>query len=361
MFGYIGIGRSSEFAFDYKVLHDAGRSWLSGSSPYITDPDWPFAYPPHSAFIFVPLSLLTFESARIGMSVVIVAAIASIALMTCRTIARETGGYCETKCLLMTAFIIANPFTLHNVWMGQTTLLVLASMMGAWTFSRDNRWVLSGVCLGFAGIKPHLSLLLFAWFLLERNWRVLAASAVTALVMSAYPFLSLGPIESVRSWIADGLGGYLSSGANTAGYRHVLGVHSLLGAAGIDLPKSLFKLSGLGLAFVVWMNRKSIDSFSVLGILLGVSLTLVYGHDYDYVLLIPLFTSLLIYANQRPNLWLLLTGLVLLIFVPQRLVRILGVPVLNHWRTLVVAALTVLVFRLAYSAKRPATVANHSE
>jgi high-affinity Fe2+/Pb2+ permease len=61
-----------------------------------------------------------------------------------------------------------------------------------------------------------------------------------------------------------------------------------------------------------------------------------YNHDYDYVALIPILTSLWYYAARRPVYWTVVAPLVILFFFPQRYVRLAGIPALDQWRTIVV-------------------------
>ncbi|MEI6323630.1 MAG: hypothetical protein WCP60_11075 [bacterium] len=61
-----------------------------------------------------------------------------------------------------------------------------------------------------------------------------------------------------------------------------------------------------------------------------------FNHDYDFVALIPALTSLWFYASRRRVYWGVVLPLVLLFFCPQRLVHRLGLPIFDHWRTVIV-------------------------
>lgn len=70
--------------------------------------------------------------------------------------------------------------TRHTVGMGQTSLIILASMLGALITRHDNRLV-SGILLGFALSKYSLALPVFLFFVYKRAWRVLAISATVQI------------------------------------------------------------------------------------------------------------------------------------------------------------------------------------
>ena len=352
LFGIIGIGRKSEdFSFDFLVMYEAGKDWLSGNNPYPIVPiEDPFAYPPNSAFLFVPLALFEYNIAKIGFLFMNLAAIASIITVTHYTLRKRSKASDFHSSLLIAAFFIGNPITTYCVWMGQSTLISLAALIGAWMFSYQNRWSIAGICLGIASFKPQVCVLVFLWFLLERNLRLLAASAGTMVVMSIYPILTQGPINMLVSW-HHGLTIYKATDLNMAGDQNVVGIESLLKAAGLNSPN--LTILGVILLVMLWLFRAKFDYFDILGIILGISLTFVYGHNFDYVCLVPLFTSLVFYARKIPKVWLLLVPLVFLFLFPERFIRMFGIPVLTHWRTVVVLLLVSLVLALS-TQKKPA-------
>ncbi|HIK55445.1 MAG TPA: DUF2029 domain-containing protein [Synechococcales cyanobacterium M55_K2018_004] len=350
LFGIVGIGRGSAFSGDFAILYQAGRKWLNFEDPYVqaNPTDGLFAYPPQSAALFIPLALLDFQIAKIGLLLLNLVSIAALIFMTADTIKNRLGDRGHPFMILMAAFIIGNPFTNHNVWMGQTSLIAFAATMASWHFSLRERWVLSGIFLGLASFKPQLSILLFLWFLLERNWKVLFVSAGTIGMMCIYLLLTSGPVDMWVDWY-QGITTYKASVFNEAGAQHVVGLESFFQAAGINMPT--LKPLGVLLAFMLWYFRSRFNQVDLFGLLMGTSLTFVYGHDYDYVCLIPLFTSLLIYASEEFRLWFYLFPSIFLLTFPQRFVRIFGIPVLNHWRTIVVLITVSLVAFLSLQSK----------
>jgi hypothetical protein len=350
LFGVVGVGRSGTLGGDFTVLHDAGQDWLAGRNPYV-DNHLPFAYPSNFSFYAVPLALLPLSVAKYGMVLVSLGWLAALLWLARRVLDREAGrDVSATMWLLVAIFLVGNPFTAHNFWMGQTSLLVLAPMMGSWLFAAEGRRIASGVLLGLASIKPHLVLLLVIWYLLEFEWKILLTAGATFLLMSFLPMVTQGPVTMMQDWIQDGILGYLGNSANHAGFQHLIGLKSMLEAAGMTPPS--LTLAGVALTAVFWFYRSNWAIFDRLAIILGLSMTFVYGHDYEYVCILPALIALLIWGTRNPQVWLWLAVLVGLMFIPQRLIRIADMPVLNHWRTPVVMAMTGLLIWLNWKAKR---------
>jgi hypothetical protein len=357
--GIVGVGRDGSFSSDGVYLYAAGRAWLSGGNPYnaidlaqsviadgihnLTE----FAYPPQSSTLCMLISLFGYSTAKVLLLLLNLGSIAAIVAMTAiqvRSFSNKPVNHLTIG--VLSAGIIGNPFTSHIVWMGQTSLLAFAASMAAWMASQKQRWLLAGICLGFASFKPQICILLFLWFLLERNWKLLLAAVATIGVLSWMPLIQLGSIGMVSAWLQVLLG-YKSSVYNVLGFRHVVGLESLLHTVGITLPS--MKLVAVALVTGLWFYRDRINSADVLGLLMGISVTFVYAHDYDYICLVPLFTSLVLYTQIFPKLWTGTAAIALLMFMPQRLIRIFNLPVLNHWRTLVVIAVLVEVAVLSYA------------
>jgi hypothetical protein len=302
----------------------------------------------------VPLALLSYPSAKIGWLLLNLLAVAAVVAMTAHTVNRlPNGKWDHLGTVLLAAFIMGSPLTTNVVWLGQTTLIVFAATMAAWFFNRQGRWVLAGVCLGLATVKPQVCLLVFVWLLLERQWKPLLVSVGAAAVLALYPMLVQGgPFGVAQAWL-DRLQSHKAFEANMPGSEHVIGVTSFLNAAGLNAPG--LEAVGVALVVVLWLFRDRIDPEDVFGILMGLMVSFVFVHDCEYVCLVPLVTSLWVHGRER---WATLFWgglLVLLLLFPRRLVRALDVPVLSHWRTLVALLIlgTVVVLSVRRRSGRP--------
>jgi hypothetical protein len=256
------------------------------------------------------------------------------------------------------AIAMGNPFMTHVVWMGQTSLVSFAAVACAWMFAtRDARWC-AGFCLGLASFKPQLCVLVFFWFFLEREWKILAAAVGTIPLLAFYPMVKQGPIAVFAQWKA-GVQSDYALPFNVPGALHKIGLESLLHSIGLSIPSGVFLALSFLCVVVLWRVRASVPSIERLALLMLI--TFVFSnhlHDYDYVGLLPGFASLWWMVRRGSVQWYVALGLSGLLFMPQRFVRGANLPVLNHWRTFVIRALTALIIlAMARSLRRPKTSA----
>ena len=368
LFGILGIGRGdSELNFDGAVLYAAGRAWLMGLNPYNHDflvqsvaeikeiyslGTAAFFYPPQSAALCMLVGLFDYSVAKfiwLGFNLL---SIAAIIFMTVRTLNQhQNNSENQLGSWILAAIIIGNPFTTHVVWMGQTSLMAFAATMAAWFFSQRQKFVLAGICLGIASFKPQLCLLLGLWFLLERNWKILAVAFATATIMSAYPLVLYGgPVEMLTAWYQGIQDSYSTLSFNQPGSKDIMGLESLFASFGLKIPA--IKIMAVILAVLLWVFRNRINREDVFAVLMGISFTFLgYSHAYDYVGLFPILTSLWLYCSNNRNALLTSIALVFLLFFPRRVFIAGGLPFLIHWRTIVVLILVVGVVALSMKAK----------
>ncbi len=366
-FGIIGIGRDGQLNADGGVLYAAGRAWLMGLNAYNHDmltksvatikeidnlQDAAFFYPPQSAALCMFVGLFDYSVAKFVWLLLNLLSIAAIIAMTVSTINEHQNNHQnQLGSLVMSAMIIGNPFTAHVVWMGQTSLIAFAATMAAWFFSQRQKFVLAGICLGITSFKPQLCLLLGIWFLLERNWKILAVAFATVTIMSAYPLVLYGgPVGMLAAWRAGIQDSYSSLPFNQPGFQDKVGMESLFASLGLKVPA--IKIVAVILTVLLWVFRKRINREDVLAILMGISFTFLgYTHVYDYVGLFPILTSLWLYCNNNRNALLSSIALVFLLFFPRRIFLAAGLPFLIHWRTIVVLILVVGVAAFSMKAK----------
>jgi len=368
-FGIVGIGRSGTLSFDGAVLYAAGRLWLAHENAYDhaalvrSVQDVPeidlgetfFFYPPQTAAFCVPLALLPYPVAKVLWVAVNLLAVAVMVLVTVLTVRQAKPEQPdEIGAWVLAAVVLGNPFTAHIVWMGQTSLVAGAAVMASWFFARRQQPLAAGICLGLATFKPQLCLLLLVWYLLERSWKVLLAGGITAAVMALYPAIVEGPIGALQTWRQGLTSGYQGLEFNAPGNEHVVGVQSMLAAANVSIPG--LTIVGVLLTAGLWLLRKKVRGDDVLGLLMALTFIFVgYSHDYDFVCLVPLWTAMWLRGREQPRARLVLALLLLLLFVPQRLLRPFGSPVLFHWRTPVLILTAVLVLLLSMKSQgRPA-------
>jgi hypothetical protein len=141
--------------------------------------------------------------------------------------------------------------------------------------------------------------------------------------------------------------------SNTPGFQHKVGLESMFHAGGVHLPGAVFTTLGVLLCAGAWMHRERFRKQDVFALLTLMAFVFVgYSHDYDYIALAPVWVTAWLLGRARPRLGILLLVLHLSLLFPQRLLRPLELPVLNHWRTIVLLILGVVLF----AASRRSTV-----
>jgi hypothetical protein len=372
-FGLLGVGRSGRFLADFDYYYAAGKSWLAGPGMYdaqafaramrgipganVLDPDYiGFGYPPHFAVISVAFGLLDVSTARVACALISCVAIACIAWATAQMVrnphCRRPASAWPISGWLVAAIVVGWPFTAHALWLGQASLWVCAALLLGWHFQARHREILGGVLLGVATIKPPLLVLVFLFLVLTRRWRVLLAATTTALLLASYACGRLGPLSAVRQWVHT-LGGYDKADFNALGHHHVVGLPSLLVAAHLPGPNQWVSLAGAAILVVALCAlRERFEQDDWLSILLLIPMALVYVHDGELIFLAPVVASLWLHLGHRPRAW--LPALVMLagLCFPGRLVRELGVPVLNQWRTVILLGGLGTIVSLSLSSRK---------
>ena len=306
---YVGILRGGDAAnADMSYLYSAGVAWSKGLSPYgsnnfvdIIRPllkgraveELIFAYPPWSAPLCMALTIFPFAQATIMMKIISLVSFA-ITSFFCIQLANspkkisgenvETGAWYFIPALLA----MATP-TSTTLWLGQTSLIISAALLGTFYCSQRNKWLLSGVLLAIAAMKPQLSILVILWFILERRWKILGSMMISLLIFSIIPIHISGITHVFSDWL-NVIHQYKSTTLNTEqGGTYVFTLRNLLFFLGINVPN----LIPLGLLFTVliWIKKVEFMNEDILPILLIISILCGTSHIYDLVILSPVVSS----------------------------------------------------------------------
>ncbi len=348
LFGVFGLFRSGSLGFDFVVFHDAGVLFLQGANPWLAsiDSGAPFSYPPHLGSFVALYGLLSFNVGLALHTLLNLVGICSIAYLANRWFIgiktlREMS-LVQGACL---AFLIGNPFVAHSIYEGQWGIPAAAALFWSWHFMRRGQWLISGLFLGLATIKPQVSLLYIAWLLLTLNVRVLLVGGVFALLMLVPTVLRFGILETVESWFAS-MRYYSTQWANIPGSPHVVGLEGVCVALGLNGLGVALKIISAIVLVAVYVMRANFSSVLLVHLFFVITLTFIYGHDTDYVILSALWSYLFWLAASR-NSYVsigITFGLLLLMFFPQRFIRAFDIPILFHTRTFVLLACCWFVY-----------------
>lgn len=354
VFGILDVFRSAPFGLDFFVFHKAAVIFLNGGNPWqeMAQAGDAFAYPPHAASLlalygFVPQSVaLTLHTGVNILSILVIAYLLNLWFFNIREFSRinlaQGAGL---------ALFIGNPFMAHIVFEGQIALPTAACVFLSWHYLKKQDglkkqdWILSGVFLGLATIKPQIVVLYIVWLLISLQIRVLAVGALTAFVMMIPAFIAFGPVDSFSFWF-DSFEFYNSVGANIPGSYHVVGFESLFAALGVPGTGLIFKSVSVLSVAIIFYWRKHIDDALLVQLFLVLSFTFIFGHDTGYAVIVGIFSMLLSLTMTRGFSWRLIPAVVVLLvfFFPQRFLRDIPLPILHHTRTLIIPIACWLVF-----------------
>src|SRR5688500_8084442 len=366
--GIFGVGRPDtgflNGGADFEFLYVAGKLWLEGSNPYDIDayraaftfrkagPGFAFAYPPIIAPICILVGAFPHEIGEFLYQLMGLASVAAIAVGSVYLV-RPPPEQKQRMLTLTTLLLLFSPFTSHVLWMGQTSLIATALVVGAYVAHARRSYVLTGILCGLALLKPQLSLLPVLWLTVTDrwNWRWWLPAAATVLVSVAVPILMCGgPLNFVADYRA-AVAEYRVAMQQSVEWRHLVGLASLAAAVGVRLP--LLAPVGLALAALAWFRRERLlNGGEVLSVLMLIALLFLFAHNYDLVALAPLAPVLYRRATNKPLFGLCCLASLLILYFPQRLLVPLNVPVLLRYREILLTGYLALFFWFMFRGVR---------
>ena len=353
--------------FDTKYLYVAGLSWWEGSNAY--DPNvasrlganqslGSFFYPPQIAPLCLLLGAFPWTQAKVVMTLVNGISAGVLAYFSVLLVKQPQVKWLRVpgsgSVWFIPAIVLANPFTLNVMVLGQTTLIVAAALVGGWYYAYRDKWVLSGILIAISTVKPQLSLLVILWFILERRWRILAVAAVTTLIFCLVPMAVSGSIDVFIYWF-NKLGKHKTIFANVLGTGGVFSLQDLLYAAGIKVPQLL--PFGIVLTGLLWWYRSRVIIDDVIGLLMAIALLFGLAHHYDLVALAPMVAAFWRYVYNRPQVTWIALGLLVIILLPRNFVMtFIDSNLLLQYRIVLLLIMTIwlLVMSLAENYQNPA-------
>ncbi len=168
---------------DWYTFFDAGRKFVRGEIASIyphafTTYFW--VYPPYCIYLTAPLGVLTepwaYVLCAVAQAVAIVAALLLIRAVLPAPSSTHVGAF---------AVVLASmPFNMVVILGQPTGIFVLALAAALWTFSKGYP-LMAGLSLSFLATKPPLAIGLAFFFLVARQWRVLAGLGIGFAVLLA--------------------------------------------------------------------------------------------------------------------------------------------------------------------------------
>ncbi len=356
LIGIRGMMKAAPFGDDFLVFYRAGNLFMNGQDPWLTlmTTSQPFSYPPHSLSIIAIYNLFSENTAlalHAGvciLSIFVICYCANVWFLKIESLRSMTIAQ-----VLALGLIIGNPYMATSLYQGQMTLPVTAALCLSWLLINRNRRVLAGVLLVVATLKPQLAILYILWLLLALEWRVLLIGGTLSLLAIVPAMSTLGFLTPATSWLTS-LAAYAAIPINMPGSAYVVGLDSLFVAHGYQPNSVVLSVTSLLLTAGLFLLRKHISEFLVLQILIVLSFTFFFVHDYDYVATVLVWASALMLALNgnslsRLSIWFAMS---VIFFMPQRLIRDIDIPLIIHSRTLLLLAMLTLLVMWSAPVRR---------
>jgi hypothetical protein len=189
---------------DFGVNYRAGERLAAGESLYpTTDGHYMFKYLPASALLYVPLSRLPLQSAKVAWFAISLLALAGSFVLVRRLVALPHQPYV----FIISGLVLAKYF-LRDLRLGQINILVtLVMLLAIRALTKDEipQKVAAGLLAGLATAMKPYSAVFFPYFLVTGNWVALAAGMMAMALAIAVPAIFYGwrqNFEVLQAWFA---------------------------------------------------------------------------------------------------------------------------------------------------------------
>jgi hypothetical protein len=174
---------------DWQDLYNRDRQ-IAEQKPFMGNENayLPFGYPPHTALIYWPFSILPYRLSYVIHTVIMV-----LALLLTLHIIRPMSAQLNEH--FMCAFTLAVSFfpIFKAIIGGQNTVMTMLLIALSWKAVEQNREYLAGVYIGLMLFKPQFALPLAGVYLLSGRWRIAVSFGVVAILCYAIGTLMIGP------------------------------------------------------------------------------------------------------------------------------------------------------------------------
>jgi Glycosyltransferase family 87 len=185
---FIFLSRLKNEMADFEVNYKAGQRIRGGETLYRTaDGHWQFKYLPSSAFLYVPLTLVSLSAAKaVWFSVILLASIMIFVISSQLIVSKEKKFFSPA---FFAALILARYF-LRELQLGQINALITFLLVaGIWILVRSPRSPAGAAGGGLAGLaaalKPY-AVIFLPYFILRKRWAAAGAGlAVIGLAIFA--------------------------------------------------------------------------------------------------------------------------------------------------------------------------------
>jgi hypothetical protein len=200
---YLGYLVAESYQMDFRAFYVAAKSVLHHLDPYLNPvSEWPelfaagnadanpasgFRYPPLAALLFMPLGLLAYEPSRVLFSLLNF----GLFMLTCFYLTRLNGTRMQGTAILFA--MVSFPILAHFE-RGQIDLLLLWLVVGAFVAytPKQANWGTAWLLAIASSIKVF-PLFVLAYFVQQRELKLILKTLAIAFLLSLAPWLYFGP------------------------------------------------------------------------------------------------------------------------------------------------------------------------
>jgi Glycosyltransferase family 87 len=202
--GFLVYTLLSAYQIDFRAFYVAARSVLLNVDPYLNPvTQFPelyaainaenavasgFIYPPFAALLFLPLGLLTYPTAKIVFSALILASLIALCLMFAKT--RDDRRILPGEAFL---FVTCSFPVLATFERGQIDILLVLMTWLSFQLYRSQQLVRSALLLGFAVCIKIFPALLIIYYLIKRQFKIASYAIASTILLFVLPLLYFKP------------------------------------------------------------------------------------------------------------------------------------------------------------------------
>lgn len=182
--GRVALEQKTDILYDSTSLRVVQAELV----PQVGDAFYPPLYPPQTALLFAPLSMLSFTTASALWAVLSAALYFAVVYTTWQRLKREI-----PDGVLVCAAALAFPPFWYLILFRQNSIVVLAALWGGWLALEVGRPFIAGVAFGCLALKPQFAMVLVPLLVVRREWCLVRGIALSVAVQVLAVVAFVGP------------------------------------------------------------------------------------------------------------------------------------------------------------------------
>jgi Glycosyltransferase family 87 len=169
---------------DYKLWYDTGKHVLAGDEIFfLHNGKYDFMYPTPCAIFLAGASLLGQAGLILFLVAINSASWFISAQLAAKLVADQSGIRVKNAWLYLVPSLLVIIYIWSSYHLGQSSLVLLALMLGAFVALRSQREISAGALVAIAAAIKAFPVMVIVYFIYRRHWKTVASLAVTLLFL----------------------------------------------------------------------------------------------------------------------------------------------------------------------------------